>query len=231
MIDPILNPIPEELRSEYDELIRDPWLAKKVDRLARVAEKDRYISTYLPELKWGNKLILDVGTGTGEFLEYCREYCNDAIGIEIWHDLKCRWTDYIRFSKIQWIRQGLTVKNYDFSELIFKEVSEFDGKKYHIINLQHSINFIFRKVFDFKDSRPLYFNDGSWILGADFNVLFSRFFWWCSEHLEKNGILLVASLRSENRAEYSEKIIKIAGEFGLGIIKDDKNLVHKWRKL
>lgn len=226
-----LNPVPELMRKEYDELLLDPWLVKKVDRVARLIEKNKYIEQNLEEIKRGGKKVLDIGTGTGEFLEYCRKYNNDAIGLEKWHDLKCRWNSYTRYSKIRWARQGLTVLNYDFSELILKKESAFDDKKFDVINCQHSINFIFNSCFDFIKSRPLYLNDGRWIFGADFSTSFSRFFWWCSEHLVAGGILLVASLCSENSEKYSEEILKISEKFGLGLIFNRKNLIHKWRKL
>lgn len=225
----ILNPIPENLREEYDELIRDPWLSKKTNRAFRAQEKKEYIDCLIPEVKSGGKMVLDIGAGTGEFLEYCRLYDNKAIGMDDFDNSKKNL--YSRFSKIQWARQDLDVRNYDFAELISRESSEFDDIKFNIINCQHAINFIFKNVFDFKETSTVYLNDGNWIFGKEFDDYFSKFFKWCSEHLATNGVLLVASLRSENRSQYSTIIDRLAVKYDLGLVMNKSFLIHKWRKL
>lgn len=226
-----LAPVPDSMAGEFESLSAIESLMKKVDRKKRIEEKNRYIRRYLPELKQGGKTVLDIGTGTGEFLEFARKAGNVAVGIEKWHDLKCRWNEYTRWSMIQWARAGLDVRRYDFAELLMKEKSEFDGEKYGIINSQHAVNFFFPGVFAFGRASGICSNDGEWIIDDRFDEWFSRFFSWCADHLTENGILLVASLRSKNASHFTVRIQKLAGAAGLLMIGDWSNLVHKWRKL
>lgn len=230
MLDLKLNAVPDRHLSEYNSLMLSPWLSKKIERTKRIAEKVKYVNSFLPEIKKGGLSVLDIATGPGEFLEICRHYGNRIFGIDKFNTETEQYSEYSRYSQINHARQDIPVINDDFFCVLIGEDQVFDGIVFDIINCQHAINFIARACFDFRPEDGPYKNNGSWKINSTFEKFFSLYFSWCNKHLSPSGSILISALNATNKARYSDTLISIASECGFCLVSSDKFLVHKFRR-
>jgi hypothetical protein len=216
---------------ESNRIVNDPWIVRKFDREKRILDKEKYIDKYLPEMNAGGLSVLDIATGPGEFLELAQKRNCEAIGNEAPSKMLGRGEDnlYEKFGVIKHKEKDLYVIYADANDIIEKGNPDTDGKTFDIINCQHAINFIAVNCFNFKPEQGPYQNNGEWIFGDTFNAFFDRFFKWCKNHLNANGIVMIAALHADNKTEYSEKVSAIARENGFCVEINDKDLNHKFR--
>jgi hypothetical protein len=222
-----LNKIIEEDKESYSEIMKDTWLSKKVKRVFRIEEKQRYIQKFIPEVQNGGFKILDIGTGPGEFLEVLKFYNNTAIGLD--NCIVYKEFIYYKFAQINHRRQQLNVIYDDMAQVLKRGHFNLNDKKFNIINCQHAINFI-AGCFDFKvDLLGKYKNQGYWIFGEMFTKFFNDYFYWCRKHLQDKGIVVIAALTAQNSKEYAERLELIAKENGYSVELSNKNLNHRFR--
>jgi len=138
----------KEMEKEYCELMRDPWLAKKIERKERIKDKAFYVDTYLKEISMTGKYVLDIGCGPSEFLEECRYYRCKAVGIEI--DKRSLMGDkYLAYSHLSHRRNFVDVRYGDFLDMAAKSLP-FPDNYFNVVNSQGALNQIFTKHFKWK---------------------------------------------------------------------------------
>ncbi len=69
-------------QDQLDVLLQDPYLSKKYNRLDRVKEKIDYAERITPEVLMGGLSVVDIGPGPGEYLEWCRYFGNEILGVD-----------------------------------------------------------------------------------------------------------------------------------------------------
>lgn len=113
-----LNPLPDGRQSQLDDMLGDPWLAKKVDRNRRLAEHSQWLEQNAPAVfssppPGGASAFLDIGCGPGESLEIARANCWDAVGIDACAGDGGMGYDWLLFCEIRWEQQELDVIQVD----------------------------------------------------------------------------------------------------------------------
>lgn len=218
---------------ETNRIINHPWILKKFNKDERINRKKEYINKYLPEINNGGLNILDIATGPGEFISMAIEKGNRAIGIEYCSGMIGREIDnlYEKYNLIIHKEKNIPIIYVDFKDVLINGNQQIEKSKYDIINCEWAINFIFKEVFNHHPERGEYKNDGEWIFGERFDFLFNKYFAWCKEQTNDNGIVMIAALHSTNAIDYSKKIIEIAKGNGFELVQTDKNLNHKFRKV
>jgi hypothetical protein len=218
---------------EKNDIMNDPWIQKKFNRTDRIDRKKKYIDSYLPELKSGYYKVFDIATGPGEFVECCNDLGNSAIGLDFDSGMFGRPIDslYEKYNRIIHEERHLPVIYGDFAKIIFEGHEKLDEMKFNIINCEWAINFIFKEIFNYHPERKEYKNDGDWLIGDRFEIIFRAFFVWCKNHLAPNGIILLSALHATNEPEYSKEIIRIAMQENFILLKRDGNLIHKFKKM
>ncbi len=222
-------------QAEVDRLMKDEWLRHKVDRKSRLVEKQYYIDTYLPEIKKGGLRVLDVGCGPSEFLELCRAYGNEVVGID---DPDMPGSQmalgYMKYARILHRTQEVPVRYEDFYRV-------FHGKpetpRFNVINSQGALNQILHRHIDWVDKdgvRPSDWrkclNGGLWksddAAKADFLTLFR----WFYQSLERGGMLMIYPNGSLNNDVFSRMVRPIAKECGFTLDFYYNNIAHRWIK-
>lgn len=199
---------------------------KKLDWDARFKRKEVYVSKYLNEIKLGNKKILDLGTGPGEFIKLCNDYKNVTLGIDnkIENDETLpsysEYQKYLDYCKKCYSKYRLKVACFDLYENI-NNIEEKITFKPDIINCEATINFIFKKHFVFGDN-----NDGHWVITKTFENELDFFIKKIKSLLRKNGIFMLSALHALNEKEYNEIVIKLATKNNFSVERFD-NLRHK----
>jgi len=233
MIDINLNKLNENLQKEYDELFSDVRFYEKMNREKRINEKVNYINFFLYEIKNGNKNILDIATGPGEFIEVCRYYKNNCLGIDIDtnilknisdsfdKDKLIRFEKYLKFSKLNVIRQSLNVIYSNFNDCINNNILK--NNKYDIINCQLAFHLIFNK-------NVIYENDNvKWIINDKLKTNFNYFINYIRKHLSNNGIFIFELDKAENNSELIKIIIEITkNKFVL--LSTNNTTIYKFKK-
>jgi hypothetical protein len=216
-----------------DALLSHPWILKKFDREKRIADKERYIDNYLPEIKKGGLDILDIATGPGEMLELAEQWKNNPVGIEYCSGMFKRENDFLyeQYNILRHKEKNLRVIYTDINDLIICSAGyhrlSADTGPFDIINCQHAINFIARHVFNNHPERE-YKNDGEWIFNDEFDLFFNRYFQWCRAHLKSRGVVMLAALRAVNEKEYSARVQAIGVANGFTVEISARDLNHKF---
>ncbi len=125
-----LLPIPSpEWEEEYEGLLSSEhpmaiangymylgrWLKQKTDREDRLKDFSQYISDHAAEiLNPLNGLVIDVGPGPGEFLEFARLNGNDVLGIDSPLGKDGMGLGYLRVSCLMTQRQQIPVRYVGF---------------------------------------------------------------------------------------------------------------------
>lgn len=107
-----LKPADDIWHVQWDMLMSDPWLKKKLDRNMRVNEHLKYLYDYVPEF-FDETLpagaVCDVGCGCGELLEIARFYGRDAFGVDADSGEGGMGEEYLYASQLMVQRQDLEV--------------------------------------------------------------------------------------------------------------------------
>jgi hypothetical protein len=216
---------------ESDAIENDPWIQKKFERKSRIQEMQKYIDTYLPEIKSGGLSVFDIATGPGEFLELANKTGCKSLGIEATEKMNgesCR-TIYQKYGLIKHKEKDLDVVYEDMNNVLKNGHPRINGKTFDIINCQHAINAIASGCFNYRREEGPYKNNGEWILDDRFDAFFNGFFSWCKAHLKDNGILVIAALQSENKAAYCARIKDIARKNTFCVEKEELELNLRFR--
>jgi len=222
MKDDLLVPMNEEDSNHLAELLSDTWLNEKVDRVSRLKEKQWYINKYLPEIKKGEKIVLDIGCGPPEFLEWCRYHFNIGTGIDVEKSpMQGRYTEY---SMLMHRRQSIDVNYRSFRDICIAE--DYSLGKFHIIHSQGAINQILKDDITWHST-----HGGSWKTDkktiGDFNAMFD----WFRRSLYSGGKVMIYANGSLNDREYSKMINEAAIKHGFKNILQHQYIMHKFQRI
>ncbi len=218
--------------SLYQEVIRNPFIKKKYNREKRISSKIEYIKENLPEVLSGNKYILDIGPGPGEFLEVCRFYNNKIVGIDARQNESEMGNEYLRLSMLMSERQKLPIKYIGFDSFLDGKELPFKDGELDIINSQGSIEQVFK---DSMLGEPVRNHHISKIMSWDFKEetlkKFNHIFKEFNRVLKKNGIVLIFGNGAANVEEYNKNIIKYSKINGFSMSKNLHSRLHKMKKI
>lgn len=233
-LNPVLSP---EWQSEFDCLMRDPYLVKKYDRAERLREHMTYIQDFCPEVS--RKLsgsVVDIGPGPGEFLELARMFGNQVFGIDAGTGTGGMGDGYLHLSLLLCQRQHLLVWYEGFSlamahleearKLGLAAVALFNFRgswaqcwHEHVGGEPHDVHHDVRKQ--------------HWIFTAELRVAWLGAFEVMHRHLIPGGHVLIAANRLgglDSQQQYDKEIRKAAEVCGFRLVLEKSNWVHKWQK-
>ncbi len=222
MKDDMLQKLNEEDSGLMMELLSSGWLNHKVDRVDRLREKQWYINKYLPEIKKGEKLVLDVGCGPPEFLEWCRYYFNVGTGMDVEKSpMQGRYNDY---SMLMHRRQHIDVRYADFRQVFIDK--DYSMGKFHVIHSQGAINQIMKENIVWHST-----HEGEWKTDQRCKADFDAMFDWFRRSLYSGGVVMIYANGSLNDREYSKMINSTATRHGFKNILQHKYIMHKFVRI
>ena len=231
-----LRPVPSgDWQREFDRLMRDDYLRKKYNREARVKEHLEYIRAYIPEItKSGKGLVVDIGPGAGEFLEWCRKFGWQTLGIEAVSGDGGMGDEYLRLSKLMHERQKIDVRYCGWQGFVEYLHSGTCTLKAALFNLRGSWAQCYA---DFVDGPAHHLHHDvrqqRWRFGETLRLRWQRAFMVMGQHLLPEGrILIVANRLGEksDQDQYCEEIRRAADDAGLVLVKHESNYVHQWER-
>jgi len=222
-----LYPLPsEDWQTQYDSLLKDPYIASKYNRVNRLQNKIKYIAEFLPELmqlKEGK--VLDIGTGPGEFLEVCRDMNFEVFGVDAPIGHSEMGDEYLLLSKLMTERQQL---NVTYSGV---DLDSFADNTFALVNLQGSIEQVFK---DYMIGTPhrLHKNANllSWDIGDKLTEKMRLFLTNIYRILVKDGILMIYANGAQNVKEYDDMMADLAEKIGFKKVIQSKHSIHKLQK-
>jgi hypothetical protein len=231
---------------KFDSLMRDPYLAKKYNRIKRIKDKRKYMTAMTPEIKVAKghgKLILDIGPGPGEWLEICREFGHRVIGIDAQINDCEMGNEYIQLSQLMTHRQNLNVFYIGFERFLLGVIDEnrpspFVGipaiypESVFYINSQGSIEQCFK---DYMSGTPHRITKNaaglSWVVDKKLKDMFYKMFAEFERILEDGGYIFIWANGSTNNAAYNKLIHETLDKFSsLELYANPNKRIHKIRK-
>lgn len=230
---PKLLPIPSKSwKQRYEALSEDAWIAKKCNRSRRLADHRKYIATYcweLPYLEHG--LVIDLGLGCGEFLEYARELGHDILGVDSPTGEKGMGSKYVQFCALMHERQQIPVDYEPLAKWIYRE--HIDKRaSVQLVNSRGSIEQMFADYMvgpphdEHHDCSRLAWKEGVRTIDA-----FSNFLAVMRLLLTPGGYLVIHANGAKNTDWYDKAIRRAASDIGgLKLCDRWSNRAHKWMK-
>lgn len=233
-----LNTVPSaEWQSEFERLMRDPYLAKKYNRAERLQEHMAYIQDFCPEVS--RRLpgdVVDIGPGPGEFLELVRMFGNSVYGVDAETGTGGMGDGYLSLSRLLCARQRVPVA--------------YGGLPWFVSHLKatREIGITAEALFNFRGSwaqcwhehiggEPHHLHHDVrkqyWIFGTKQRDAWLETFEVMHKRLIPGGHVLIAANRlggSDSQQQYDEEIRKIAEVCGFRLVLEKDGWVHKWRK-
>ena len=234
---PELRPAPSpEWEAEYIRLMRDPHLAKKYDREARLIENINYIRDYCPCLTQPQRgTVVDVGPGAGEFLEWCRLFGSDTLAVDSPDGQGGMGAPYVTLSRMMHERQGIDAVYCGWREWL-PAASPPPGATSGLsfVNFRGSFAQCYS---DLTCGPPHHEHHNAQKQWWRFDSKLIREWRFCFESahdmLLPNGQLLISANRlggRDNQRRYESVICKIAAEAGFRLELHIPMAVHRWRK-
>ena len=223
---------------EYAEVMKDSFLKKKYNRERRIADKKKYIDENCAEIKAvKGKVVLDIGPGPGEFLEWCRYYGHRVIGIDSKLDGGEMGDHYVRLSKLMCDRQKLGVVYCGFEDYLNGQTTTpaqiIQNGSVFWINLQGSLEQCLRDYLDGPPHRQHHqASKLSWRVDdpATWDI-FMRMFTEFARILEPGGWILIHGNGSANNSVYDNYILETLKKIPeLKLMKKKQKTWHKIRK-
>jgi len=233
---PLLEIPNKTWESKYKNLLKDDFLKNKYNRDKRIKDKISYINNYAPELKKSNGLIIDLGPGPGEFLEICKFYGNDVLGIDSKPGTCGMGEKYLSLSKLLTQRQKIKVLYEGVNNLLNNKLPLEDNSVF-FVNSQGSIEQIFQ---DFFIKESVDFHSGYRYLEWDFNnpnliPTFTKFISEIKRILVPSGRLLIygnGTASNEGTRKYRNMLVETINKIGGFEIEFEKNdRLHKFKKI
>lgn len=225
---PLYNIPSKNWEEEYKKIISDPYIAKKYNRNRRISDKIKYINEFLPNIKNGNEVVLDIGPGPCEFLEVCRFFNNEIYGIDATSDESEMGYEYLRLSELMAERQKIPVKYIGLDKLILNGNLSFEDEKFTVINSQGSIEQVCEDYMDgdksvkHKDARLI-----SWNESDDTLLFFNKLFLELKRILKIGGILMIYGNGSKNVDYYNWMVNEFCDKNNMKIIFTKYKCLHK----
>lgn len=212
-------------RERMDELVKDPWLARKVNRNRRVAEMMVYMDQFLPEMK-DRKLggFLDIGPGPGEMIELAMAGQMDAYGWDAETPEGGMGDAYLEYSRLSHQVRDLDVTYCnDFApiEVRFRNALS-------IINLRGSIEQVLSGCMN---GEPHHKHQNCNLLSWDMKrgrEGLKKFLKCMRASLLDNGILMIAANGAKNTDWYDRTITSIYSDCGFSRMKWFDERTHKF---
>lgn len=229
-----LEPVPDDdWLAEYSRLAAGEFLSKKYDRERRIRDKVAYVREYCAGLENGGHveggLVVDVGPGPGEFLELCRAWGYQVLGIDTNDGTGGMGSEYVRLSFLMHTRQNIPVYYGGLLEAIEK-LSITPGAAV-MINSQGSIEQCLAKHMDgpphdeHHDCSRL-----SWRIGLalrrDVRDMMDGFGRWAAP----DGMLLIYANGSANHEEFSALLREAADASGVWLPTLQSGRLFRWRR-
>lgn len=212
--------VPEE---KLAPLLRDPYLAKKYNRAARIKEKQDYIERLAPEIAQGGLFVADIGPGPGEFLEWARHYGNKILGVDSPSE-NAMGAEYEVLSRLCHEYQKLPVLYYGLDGFIKDPLGGFD-----LINLQGSLEMAMEPCLvgeDFHKHHRVQDMTLNVVLGrAYLQTVFDAFY----EKLNRKGRVILYCNGVKNQSEYADLIDICSRRFSVEL-SDRKKTLWLFRK-
>lgn len=129
--------------ARFVELTSTDYLSKKYNRQKRLREKLDYINEHCGEIRQAEPgVVVDIGPGPGEFLEWCRSFGHMAYGVDAAIGEGGMGNEYLELSRLLTHRQELQVDYIGFREWLKNKedesISLIDGEVI-LINSQGSL--------------------------------------------------------------------------------------------
>jgi len=220
-------------QTDFDRLLRDPYLARKYDRQRRVQDHLRYLQKYAPEVlgpATKSTYIIDVGCGAGETLEWARVFKWRTIGIEAPGGDGGMGDGYWQLSKLMHQRQGLAVLYCGWQAYVQRY-----GHVASLFNFRGSWS---QSYANFLDGLPHHIHHDchqqTWRWGVELREAWAAAFEFMAHWLVPGGHILIAANDTGGsgcRARYNQEMQEVASEAGLKLVREgNKGLLLKWRK-
>ena len=229
----------EGWQAEFDRLMRDPYLQRKYDRQRRLTEKHDYIARCCAEITTQSLQgrIIDVGPGPGEWLEICRLFNRDIMGVDAAGGDGGMGTGYVQLSKLMHQRQQIPCLYLGWQvcvEQLHQAEPDELGGPVASFNFQGSWEQCYAEHLD---GPPHHLHheaqQQTWRWEPPLRDAWIEAFEGMKKHLSPGGIILnwANGVGGDGAAaRYNDEICRVAECCGLKLIKRYGNLHHKWRK-
>ena len=220
-----------EWEEEYNLLMQDTWLRKKLKRESRLKEHYDYIDQYLPEIRTMERgLVIDLGPGCGELLEIARMYKHDILGVDAKTGAGGMGDSYLRVSQLMTQRQKIPVEYVGFREWVEQEFRNLTSSVV-VINSRGSIEQMYHSHMEGEShDRHQCCHRLAWkITGAldDELARMFRVFWML---LRPGGVVRIHANGARNTEAYNKMVLECSKASGLKLIANESNRLHKWVK-
>lgn len=220
-----------EWDKEYNFLMEDPWLKKKLVRDNRFKEHYDYIDQYLPEIKTAEPgLVIDLGPGCGELLEIARKYKHDILGVDAEVGSGGMGEGYLRVSQLMTQRQKIPVEYVGFSIWIQQDFCNLTSSV-AVINSRGSIEQMFHEHMEGEPhDKHQCCGKLTWKITGTLRDEFFRMFRTFWMLLRPGGVVRIHANGARNTDDYNKLIRECSKTSGLKLIANESNRLHKWIK-
>lgn len=237
-----LYPLPRpEWQAEFDEIFKDKYMNEKYHRSYRVERfRDlyRYVNDYLPQIN-GNSTtsfsklkVLDIGPGMGEFLELCRGYGHEGVGIDCAVDASEMGLEYMKLAVLMAERQKLDIRYEGFDNWVEKGFSETG---FDVINSQGSFDQVCKK---YLIGEPHLVHKNSKLLEWDLNnpeleTFIVKMFNETYKALNMDGVFMIYTNASKNQKEFAEWFMNTIKNkcVGFELVQSDLHRIFKFQRV
>ncbi len=147
--------------------------------------------------------VLDLGPGYGEFMEVCRYYGFDTIGIDAPLGASEMGREYSFLAKLMTDRQQLDIRFIGFEKLLREGILPYENNTFVLVNAKGSIEQIFK---DYLSGPPHigYKNtiEPEWLIDENLEDAFRVFFFEISRVLRVGGICSIYANGTQNNHEF-----------------------------
>lgn len=228
-----LHPVPNPgWQQEWDCLMQDPWLFRKLNRENRVREHWEYVEQYLPELATVTpdpRVVLDVGPGCGELLEIARQHNYLPLGVDAAVGEGGMGNAYLRASQLVTQRQDIPVYYEGLLPFARRDAMHGFNGDVSIINSRGSIEQAFS---DYMEGEPHHTHQCCrklrWKETEETARIITGVWLRFSQWLRPGGILLVHANGSADDTWYDETVRESALLSGLALVYQEGLRLHKW---
>jgi hypothetical protein len=230
-----LLPVPDEQwTARFERVMQDAFLQQKYDRAQRLQAKWDYLHTYLPEIVASpgvGATVVDVGPGPGEFLEWCRYFGYETLGVDAADGGGGMGSAYLELSRLLTRRQQIAVDYCGLAEWITRHDEIFRPQSVALVNSQGSIE---QACCHLMEGQPHHEHHDSrrlkWRVGDELAAFFREMLGAWRRWLVPGGTIFIYANGAANTRAYDKAIERAARQVGGLTLVSRKRRIHKWRK-